>query len=697
MADQPIDPRVIEQTRQQIRQLVAEINHLAASEAPPQKFYPEFLNKVIQAVAARGGALWIREGQTPPRLQSEQNFRSSGLLDDMGGTDGHTTLLLRAFEDGQAKLCLPHSPPEGSNNQAGTNTSDSSLIVSPLKVDKHSVGVVELLLDPARRDAAQRNAVKFVAELCEMGATYLKNRQLRHMLNQQHLWTQLETFVRQIHASIRTRECSYIVANEGKRLVDCDRLSVALVRGKRPVIYAVSGQEVVERKANLIQLMARLAQAVIRNGENLVYTGEIDENLTPAVRDALDDYLAEGSSKALAVTILRPSDKEGKPQEPIGALIGEHLEDATAAQTLAPRMDVIAQHGTVALSNAIEYERIPLLPVWRTLGHAREWMRGRRLVKLLLVLMGIGAIASFLLFYPWELRLEGKGELATAPEHRRVVYAPEDGTVVEVPIDDGQLVPANTPLIGMTNPEIDRELADLRRERDKAQTQLTDATRLLATPAHRSDPNASATAAVTRQQVQSLTEQIKLIEDRKRSLHVTAPIPGMVATWDVKLQLGGRPVKRGDPLVTLAGVDKDKSKWVLEIRMPEDNMGHILAARDRQAGKPLQVWFMAANRPQDQFRGTVQRIATQAEYDRERQEHVQRITVKLEGVQQYEPQIVKEGAIEKVTHISITFEDGRVLKLSPGAEVHAKVECGQCSVGYVLLREVIELVHEVLF
>lgn len=697
MADQPVDPRLIEQTRDQIRKLVAEINQLAASELPPQRFYPEFLNRVVSAVAAVGGALWIKDGQTPPRLQSEVKFRESGLLDD-NQSGGHTTLLLKTFEDAMPKLCLPRSQPEGaSNGQAGVNTSDQSLIIAPLKVDRHAVGVLEVLLDPNRREAAQKNAVKFVAELCEMGAAYLKNRQLRHMLSQQHLWNQLETFVRQTHSSMRTQEVAYVVANEGKRLVDCDRLSVALVRGKRTPIFAVSGQEVVERKANLIQLMARLASAVVRSGENLLYTGELDESLPPAVRDSLDEFLGESGSKALAVTLLRPADKEGKPVEPIGAIVGEHLEDATIAQNLAPRMDVIAQHATVALANAIEYERIPLLPVWRTVGHAREWMRGRRLVKLCMVVASVLALISCMVFIQWELRLEGSGELAAAQEFRRVIYAPEDGTVSDIKIDDGQLVAKDADVLRLLNPEIERELADLRRERERASLQLVQARRDLATASARSDPNSSATLVIAQQTVESLDRQVGLLAQRYDSLALRMPIDGMIATWDVQLQLGSsRPVKRGDPLLSIANVHA--ADWILDVRMPEENMGHILAARDRQKDKPLEVWFMAANRPQDQFRGIVKRISSQAEFDRERQEHVQRMTVELQGVRG-RPEVVtaEHNGIKKVAHILIRFDDGRELKLSPGAEVKAKVECGQRALGYVLFREVIELVHEVLF
>src|SRR5439155_1736047 len=45
------------------------------------------------------------------------------------------------------------------------------------------------------------------------------------------LWAQLESFSRAVHAGLNPRETAYTIANEGRRLIGCDRLSVAILRG----------------------------------------------------------------------------------------------------------------------------------------------------------------------------------------------------------------------------------------------------------------------------------------------------------------------------------------------------------------------------------------------------------------------------------------------------------------------------------
>ena len=52
MPEETVDPGLLEQTKNQIRKLVAEIADLAESDMQPSEFYVEFLNRSIAAVAA---------------------------------------------------------------------------------------------------------------------------------------------------------------------------------------------------------------------------------------------------------------------------------------------------------------------------------------------------------------------------------------------------------------------------------------------------------------------------------------------------------------------------------------------------------------------------------------------------------------------------------------------------------------------
>ena len=224
MPEETIDPGLLEQTKNQIRKLVAEIADLAESDIQPNEFYVEFLNRSVAAVAATGGAFWMMDGRGGLRLQYQVEF-------GVDRADG------RPRQDRAARCAAGlHAPGVASRRSSrpsaviegvpqAFNPTEYALIIAPLMVDKQVVGLLEILMDPTRRAAQQKSTLRFVSDLCDLAATYLKNRQMRQMMSQQRLWNQLEGFTHQIHGSLDLKETAYAVVNDGKRLVGCDRLT----------------------------------------------------------------------------------------------------------------------------------------------------------------------------------------------------------------------------------------------------------------------------------------------------------------------------------------------------------------------------------------------------------------------------------------------------------------------------------------
>ena len=232
MPEETVDPGLLEQTKNQIRKLVAEIADLAESDIQPSEFYVEFLNRVDRRRGGVGrGALAAGRPKGNLKLQHQLEFRLTGLMDGRARTQPHDALLGCMIQASQPQIIPPGAAVEGVPN-AG-NPTNYSLIIAPMTVDKQVVGLVEILMDPTRRAATQKSTLRFVSDLCDLAGTYLKNRQMRQMMSQQRLWNQLEGFTHQIHASLDLKETAYAVANDGKRLIGCDRLSVAMKIGGR--------------------------------------------------------------------------------------------------------------------------------------------------------------------------------------------------------------------------------------------------------------------------------------------------------------------------------------------------------------------------------------------------------------------------------------------------------------------------------
>jgi len=98
----------VEQAKQQIRLRVREIVELAKSGVPPADFYDALLTRLVAALAAVGGAVWIIE-EDGLDLVCQINFHKIGL--HLGGDKfaQHARLLQRVlFGGGDAMLIEPH-------------------------------------------------------------------------------------------------------------------------------------------------------------------------------------------------------------------------------------------------------------------------------------------------------------------------------------------------------------------------------------------------------------------------------------------------------------------------------------------------------------------------------------------------------------------------------------------------------------
>ena len=678
MTQDVMDP-LVEQTKNQIRKLVGEIAELAESDIQPALFHVEFLNRVVAAVAANGAALWMLDGRNNLKLQHQIEFRLTGLLDGKVRSQPHDGLLGCMLRTNQPQMIPPGANVEGVPG-AG-NPTNFALIIAPLLVDKQVVGLVEILMDPSRQAAAQKSTLRFVSDICDLAEGYLKNRQVRQIVSQQQLWNQLESYTHTIHGSLDLKDVSYSVANEGKRLIGCDRVSLGVKFGQRLLIEAVSGQEVVEQRANLIRELTKLCRVVVASGEDLIYTGSTD-GFPDEIRDCLEAYVDESGAKAVIITLLhKPEVDLAKDKIPFACLVAEQIGDELAPTDMHARSEVVARHGATAVWNAKEHDRIFMLPVLKAMGSPWKFFKGRTLAKILAVVGLVLGVILILALVPWKLNIIGKGSLW--PEHRRNTYAPVDGTVVQVLVDNGQVVKEGDLLAVIESKELNKKHAELSAQLKEA---LTKAKHIQSQLDERSDirpdelPQLRSQLEEERIRAKSADEQIEVIKEQFESMKIRAPHKGIVTSWETKKSLLNRPVQVGTELVSLAETDGD---WILEVDVPDSDLGPILDARDKlqaeiAAGtKPstatLSAYFVLATNPEHRYQGTVRRIASDSE-------------------------LVDQ---KKVVKIKVGFSDA-VRKellannqtLRPGAEVRASIYCGDARLAYVLFRDVIHVFYE---
>ena len=201
---------LIEQARRQVNRLAEEIARISDSEMPPTEYYSEFLQKLMQAIAAPAGAVWLKTPQGNLQLQYQINMRQVGLDRNDAARAAHGELLRQSALKGQPAALPPHSglgTPEGGGVAPG-NPTDFYILIAPIQVDKQTIGLVEIWQDPSRGGQAMQGFLQFILRMASLASHYTRNHQLRNYVSQQQVWTSLESFARSVHASLRISSVS---------------------------------------------------------------------------------------------------------------------------------------------------------------------------------------------------------------------------------------------------------------------------------------------------------------------------------------------------------------------------------------------------------------------------------------------------------------------------------------------------------
>ncbi len=663
-------PEMVDQTRQQIRGLVQEIENLARTEVTPEEFYEGFLHRVIAALAAIGGAVWTIDEEGRLSLSAQINLAETRLHESQDDQQRHGKLLRKILTGGQGAVVQPRYV---NAEDDSSNPTDSLLVLGILKSDQETRGLVEIFQRGGGRPAVERGYLRFVMQMCDLAEDFLKTRQLRLYTDRQAIWTQLEQFTRLAHGSLDPRATAYTLANEGRRLIECDRVSVAINKGRHTRIEAVSGQETFDKRSNTVTLLGKLAAVVVRAGEPLWYTGDT-RDLAPQVEEAVEAYVDESHSKTVVVLPLaKPHDEEEQeienapPHKPeyVGAIIVEQINTDGIPASMRRRIDVVTEHGSTALTNSLEHNSLFLMPVWRTLGHSKVLVSARMLPKTLAAVIAVLAVIITLFFIPAKFQLHGKGTLE--PVVKRDVFAEVDGLVEKIDVKHGDDVKAGQPLVELQNTKLGQEIAEMTGKvaasREQIRKYESNRSNEKFTAAER-EKNAG-DLQVAYAEHDGYVQHLALLEQDKEKLIVRSPIDGKVVTFKLQDLLTNRPIEKGQVLMTIIDPTKD---WELEVLMPEDRMGHIKRAQDDLHKKDLDVNYIMAGDPGHTLHGTIEEVQEAAEVQGE------------------------EGNTVKV-RVAINKNDLNSELLTKGAGVSAKVDCGRRSLGYVWFHDVLEFIQ----
>ena len=310
------------------------------------------------------------------------------LEEDSSDAIQHNRLIARVSRSGQSLIVPPYSG-TADGEQEG-NPTRYLLVMAPLSHDNKVDGLIEVFQRPDTAPETQKGYLKFLQQMCDLASEWLRGQKLRVFGDRQALWQQADSFARAAHESLNAKETAYIIANEGRRLIGCDRVSVAIKKGRKCKVQSISGQDTIENRSNIVAALNLLATRVVAAGEPLWHDGST-EDLPPQIEEALEDYVDLSYGRNIAVLPLREPKRDDSNDptgaagtvdrdnahrgEVIGALIVEQIESDLPPEVFRARVNLVYEHGTRALANSLDHSNLFLMPLWRAIGRATWVLR----------------------------------------------------------------------------------------------------------------------------------------------------------------------------------------------------------------------------------------------------------------------------------------------------------------------------------
>jgi multidrug efflux pump subunit AcrA (membrane-fusion protein) len=631
---------------QQVEDFIASLHESARAPVEPSEFYRWLIEGSVRTLAANAGAVW--QADVRGRWQRISEVNLGAVLPDDETTAAHANVLQQADEP---RVVLP-------NDAHGI---EQAILIGKVNASEKSRArmVVELFLRPGASPAVQEGWEEFLRAVSGAAEAFELQHELRTLREERSEHAEVLGLLRRIHSGKTLREVAFDLANEGARYLSADRLSVLLKRRDDFKLIAASGVERLEARAEAVQDLEALAEVTAHWGEPLEYAeGHDAAELPPAVAHALQKHVDHAHARqlvALSVEFRRDEETSSAGAVLIAECFG-------ASGTLArERVVELAELCEPALAQVVAWDRWPIRPVveW-THWWSRLWEAWG--ITRLGVMAGVvvGALLA-LAFVPTDFEIEATATLM--PREVRDVFATSTGTVREIRVSHGEQVEQGAVLAVLDDPQLELEAERVRGELETVRKRLeaiavarTDRQTREELTADRLPLSAEAKQLELRQA--SLLEQEKILVRQREALTLRSPLAGSVLTLDVQNLLRGRPVERGQVMFTVADA---RSGWQLETRVPQDLIGHVVAAAE-QSEEPLSVRFRLAGDRENTYLGHVTEIAETAVLDPE-----------------------KLGEELPEVRVDVAVDEKLLPAAKPEMQARVRIDCGRRSIGYVWL------------
>ena len=703
----------------QIEEAFEAASQLAGSNLSPADFYQQFLNRTLTAIEAPAGAVWLRTPQGFLQIACQINLEKVGLESKRGGRQCHNEVLRQVFTAAPPRPMMlepngrfaPNQGPPATPEQGAVpaaNLTDYFALFAPIVThDKNAMGVLEVFQEPSHDARMYPTFLNYAFQMAGYASQYHQFSNARAASGVERTFAQVEQFARLVHSTLNPTETAYHVANEGRKLIECDRLCVGIRHARRKVtVEAVSGADVVEKASTHVRRLRHLMEAVLAWGETLTFKGIKDAGLPPDVSDSLDEYLSESQPKLLVVQPIRDEREKDQSKPARSIVVLESFNPPEDTEPMIQRLEVVGKHAAPALYNSAQMKRVPLKFLWWPLAKLQEGLGGKARFYTIGGAVLLAILAVLMVLVPSPLRMDAKGMLQ--PTENQNIFAPREGKLVRFLVKPGDKLLPGDPVAELYDAQLENEFNQLQQKLREAQAKLNNSKRLLSdqTLGFGQKLQLSIEADLAQETIDSSKSNMRALEV---AYNATQARPGWfyaktsqfnaqlkrpigASKWTVlnddraRENLLGRTVKPNEVLQRVGNVE---GSWQVELKIPQRNIGQIMRAfddpklhkTDAIGRRYLDVDVLLSSMPDTRYMGRLYQDDLSAE-----------------AVPNKNDQNENEPVV--TAYIKLNLDDIPAEKRVPesqfvaGLEVRTRVRCGDHALGYSLFHGVWEWFYE---
>lgn len=636
-----LDAAAIAQTKLQIGTLVSEIAGLVKTCATPKTFYSAMLSRLVAAMAASGAGIWQQSENGTWRLVQSCTLPESLVLDqgelssdpssniqpteierletiieneldsirplkktriDLGSNqlehplddDGlqsrapsaeHLVLLECIAREQQPVLVPPGDI--ALNHDRPTNPTQQCLIFSPIPIAPEQGRLwLQVVQPPSGGVATHRGYLRFVAQIADLTADFLKTFRLRQFEVQQRLFSASQQLLKAAAKPGATPTKLRVLVQQLREFTSADQV-ILLQRttsDRSWNISLASGLQDIDLRSDGSKCLGDFCRWLTQHWPNnqpwIIHAPDQKSNAPLKSPEFEGDTLPLerffSMFSAASVAWLPLFGGTSKNPRGVGCILywswpAKPPENASLAE-LTERAQTLARLGLEAirpsrLQNAMDLaESRP-----KTLGFLGRycltsiWVRS---AVATMVFLGIAII-------PVPFRIAAPATLQPSAQHRH--YAPLDARITKVHVDYGQSVTAGQILIELEDRQLSNLFDDAISQKLKSKERQRDIeSRLL-----RSDHLSSEARNELEGELETLRAladheayRIEALRKQLEFLTIRAIEDGIVATWNARQILQERPVRAGQLLLM---IQQPNGPWTVDARIEQKDVGKFLA------------------------------------------------------------------------------------------------------------------------